>query len=900
MNRKPFHAGIWIVPLVTVIIFGGLNPLPSLAKNQVHNQFPAMQPQQAEPTPDVPSDWLATIQEDLQQAEYNITWQEQTYLDDLPAAYQSPNRANNLRAYYAPQGLIVIPRTWVEVIETPPWRITISLTAWGRAGGLSAVPEASLGAAKSEDTANRIDYVRDSIVEWYRNDESGIEQGFTLFSPPVEGEGPLRLELIFGGSLNPQMNSSGDGIEFINDEGQAELRYGGLTAIDAEGNSLPAWMILDGTSLSLIVDDSGAVYPLAIDPILTSLPSDDDWNYEYSTVNTNFGFSVATAGDVNGDGYSDVIIGAPNFDGGMVDNGIAVVVNGSANGLEGAADWAIIGDQANANFGYSVFTAGDTNDDGFTEVIIGVPNYNADYTDDGAAWVYYGASGGLPTDPGEYYHAGGNDYGAFGISVAFAGDVNGDGYGDIIIGASLRSNSGSEIEEGFAMVYHGSTSGLSNGFNWHAEGEQAGASLGRAVATAGDVNGDGYTDVIVGADRYNNPSEDEGAAFLWYGSENGVNEGNPGEPANADWRAEINSSSARFGAAVSTAGDVNGDGFADVIVGAPNYGSGEDDEGAARLYLGSASGLETDYDNHDEGNDVNAQFGKSVGPAGDVNGDGYADVIVGAPYFTNDSSEEGMAFVWYGSADGVSTSRDWDAEGDAVNANYGFSVATAGDVNGDGYSDIIVGTPGKNSSSGSAFAYYGSSDSVEDEYGWSKRSNKENANFGHAVASAGDVNGDGYADIIVGGPQWDGGLAFEGIACLYLGSATDLNTSPSWSKEGNQENAQYGFSVSTAGDVNGDGYDDVIVGAPYYDHGVQEENEGMVWVYHGNKVDLDDAPSWDKDSDQANAHFGYDVGTAGDVNGDGYSDVIVGAPDMDMGQSDEGSVWVYIKVQQMA
>jgi hypothetical protein len=103
-----------------------------------------------------------------------------------------------------------------------------------------------------------------------------------------------------------------------------------------------------------------------------------------------------------------------------------------------------------------------------------------------------------------------------------------------------------------------------------------------------------------------------------------------------------------FGASVSTAGDVNGDGYTDVIVGAPYYTNGQTSEGAARLYLGSSTGLDTNYDNHDEGNDEGARFGTSVSMAGDVNGDGYADVIVGAPYYTNDSTDEGMAFVWYG------------------------------------------------------------------------------------------------------------------------------------------------------------------------------------------------------------------------------------------------------------
>ncbi len=893
MHRQSKRLRIWVAIVVITLLIVGLNPLPSLASNSDINQSPATQPKQVDPTPTpgTPSDWLATVQADIQQAEYNVTWQEQTYLADIPAAYQSPNRANNLRTYFAEGGPIVIPRTWLEETDMPPWRVEITLAAWGRTGMLNPAPMASLEVAKEDGSANRIDYRRDQLVEWYINDENGIEQGFTLTSPPMQGESPLQLDLLLGGDLIPQMNATGDGIEFLDSDNQPVLRYGGLAAVDAEGKSLPAWMSLEGATLALILDDAGAVYPIEIDPLLTGLPTGYSWKYDYLIADNQFGYSAATAGDVNADGYSDVILGVPYYDNGQTDEGIAVVFHGSEDGLDDTTSWYKESDRAGTHFGWSVSTAGDVDSDGDCEVIVGAPDWS-ESSYDGAAWVYYGSTGGLSFVPGEYYHEDAGDDAAFGISVAFAGDVNGDGYGDIIVGASLRSSDVSQAEEGAVFVYHGSASGLSNSPNWHAEGQQNGASLGRAVATAGDVNKDGYADVIVGADRYDNGSIDEGEAFVWHGSASGVNEGVIGQPANADWSAQINSGSARFGASVSTAGDVNGDGYADVIVGAPGYTNGESSEGAVRLYLGSSTGLATDYDNHDEGNNVGAQFGMSVSTAGDVNGDGYADMIVGAPYYTNDSNDEGRAFVWHGSSGGISPSRDWYDEGDAVEAWYGFSVATAGDVNGDGYSDIIVGAPGKNSSGGSVFAYYGAPASLDETAGWTKASNLENAHFGHSVASAGDINADGYADVIVGAPQWDDGQTLEGGAFLYLGTANGLSSSPSWHKYSDQEGAYFGWSVSTTGDVNGDGYDDVIIGAPYYMH-INHDNEGMVWVYHGSSSGLETSPSFSKDSDQDNAQFGYAVANAGDVNGDGYGDVIVGSPFHDSDETDEGGAWVY-------
>ena len=331
-------------------------------------------------------------------------------------------------------------------------------------------------------------------------------------------------------------------------------------------------------------------------------------------------------------------------------------------------------------------------------------------------------------------------------------------------------------------------------------------------------------------------------------SGSGVNGGVAGTPANAARTISGPATSAHLGRSVATAGDVNGDGYADVIVGAPHYTNGQTEEGAAYVYLGSATGVAASWDNADEGNQAGAWFGQSVACAGDVNGDGFADVVVGAPLYTNGQSEEGAAFLWYGSAGGISTTRDWWAEGNAAGAWYGSAVATAGDVNGDGYSDLIVGAYGAASQAGSVYVYHGGPDMPSTTANWSKRSNQANAYFGWSVGTAGDVNGDGYADIVVGAPWWDSGQENEGAAWVYRGGEGGLATAPYFYKQSDKAGAQFGYAVGTAGDVNGDGYSDVIVGAPLWDNG--QAAEGVRGSTTGSSSGVVSAPAWWKDSDQ--------------------------------------------------
>jgi Raf kinase inhibitor-like YbhB/YbcL family protein len=426
---------------------------------------------------------------------------------------------------------------------------------------------------------------------------------------------------------------------------------------------------------------------------------------------------------------------------------------------------------------------------------------------------------------------------------------------------------------------------------WTGESNQASAYYGNSVSSAGDVNGDGYSDVVLGAVYYNNGNTDEGRAYLYHGSASGLS-------TTAAWTGESNQASAYYGNSVSSAGDVNGDGYSDVIVGAVDYSNGESNEGRAYLYLGSTSGLSTTASWTGESNQASAAYGFSVSSAGDVNGDGYSDVVVGAGLYDNGQTNEGRAYLYLGSASGLSTTASWMGESNQASdlfGNYGRSVSTAGDVNGDGYSDVVVGAlryDNGQTNEGRAYLYLGSTSGLSTTASWTGESNQASAQYGLSVSSAGDVNGDGYSDVLVGAYLYDNGETDEGRAYLYHGSASGLSTTAAWTGESNQASAYYGYSVSSAGDVNGDGYSDVVLGAAYYNNG--NTDEGRAYLYLGSASGLLPNASWASDSNQEYAEYGSSVSTAGDVNGDGYSDVLVGAPSYDNGETDEGRSFIYL------
>jgi hypothetical protein len=608
------------------------------------------------------------------------------------------------------------------------------------------------------------------------------------------------------------------------------------------------------------------------------------WTFESNQIGGWLGTAVATAGDVNGDGYADVIVGASLYDNGEMDEGRAYVFHGSATGPAATPSWTAESNQGGAEFGVSVCTAGDVNGDGFADVIVGAEDFDNGQTSEGRAYVYLGSPTGLAATPA-WTAEGEQNAALFGRAVSAAGDVNGDGYADVVVGASGYTNG--QSSEGAAFLFYGNAAGLESAAGWVVESNVTSAFYGQAVATAGDVNGDGYADVVIGAPRSNGALPRVGAAYVYAGSATGLS-------TSAQWSEESSQSDSDFGAAVGTAGDVNGDGFSDVVVGSYRFDNGQGDEGQALAYLGTAERISTLASWTAEGNLVGADFGQEVASAGDVNGDGYGDVIVGAQAFANGEEEEGAAFVFLGSATGLALTPVWRAEGNQLEARFGSSVDGAGDVNGDGYDDIIVGaTHYENGQTreGRAYVYHGSPTGPGSQPAWIAEPNRASAYFGASVAGAGDVNGDGYADVIVGARVFTNDQANEGRAFIYRGSPSGLGATAFWTVEADQANAEFGWAVAGAGDVNRDGYSDVIVGAPAYQNG--EPYEGRAFVYLGAPGTPSSIPVWTGESNEDVAFYGRGVQSAGDLNGDGFSDIIVGAPNYDNVQQNVGRVWVH-------
>ena len=469
--------------------------------------------------------------------------------------------------------------------------------------------------------------------------------------------------------------------------------------------------------------------------------------------------------------------------------------------------------------------------------------------------------------------------------VSSVGDINDDGYDDFAIGARHAGPNGSS--SGSTYVVFGKASGFSRTIDlseldgsdgFRIDGQSAYDAIGSSISAA-DVNDDGYNDIIIGAYRADSNGSDSGSTYVVFGKESGFSRTTDLSELDGSDGFRIDGASAndRSGRSVSS-GDVNGDGYDDIIIGAdwarPN---GEYYTGSTYVVFGKADGPNdlngiielSELDGSDgfriDGVNRGDHSGFSVS-AGDINGDGYDDVIIGAYGAGPNGYKSGSTYVVFGKASGFSRTMElseldgsdgFRMDGESFDNFSGKSVSSAGDIDGDGYDDIIIGAyvaRPNGYSSGSTYVVFGKASGFSRTMELSEldgsdgfRINGENSyNYsGYSVSSAGDFNGDGYDDIIIGayGAAWNG--FNSGSSYVVFGKESgfsrtielsELDASDGLRIDGENSGDRSGYSVSSAGDVNDDGYDDVIIGASH-----NGRTEGHSYVVYGRATSVTDA-----------------------------------------------------------
>lgn len=429
----------------------------------------------------------------------------------------------------------------------------------------------------------------------------------------------------------------------------------------------------------------------------------------------------------------------------------------AAQSVQGQPSWSYEGQQSGAAAGTIVVNAGDTDADGFDDVLVGAPGYDGAAIDGGVAWLFAGGPAGLGAGP-SWTYADTLGGGASIQAIAGVGDVNGDGFPDIAVGIPDASSTGGRV-----LVFTGAVAGLGAApFATLTGGAMA--QFGASLSGAGDMDDDGFADLLVGGWAEGAGPGDGGArggVWLFAGSSSGLAQ---------VWSATGPDLGDAFGWSVSGGGDVDADGHLDVVVGGTGHA---DDRGALWFFPGDGSTAASTALWTQSGAAPGELLGTALGPLVDLGGDGRADILAAGLGDPSDGPPDaGRADLWFGETPHPLAAASWSTTGLAASDVWGRALG-AGDIDGDGSVDLLVGAPGAGDGVVHLFAGAPGGPTATAAQVLLPSSGTV-AGFGRALALA-DVNGDSLLDVVVGAPATSNGEDDEGAAFLYLGAVADAD-----------------------------------------------------------------------------------------------------------------------------
>ncbi len=659
--------------------------------------------------------------------------------------------------------------------------------------------------------------------------------------------------------------------------------------------------------------------------------SSSDWVFLGDTGAGLAGHAVASAGDVDGDGRDDVLIGEPG-------NGIVHLVLGSTLAADPTlslaySDYRFHAETLTDGVGTAVASAGDVDGDGLDDLIIGAPGNDEEGDDAGKAYLVFASSLGATDDfelsDADIQFTGDRSGDAAGTLVATAGDVDGDGLSDLLVGAWANDTTGA-TDAGAAYLVLGATLvGVSGTYSvddadLKIRGEGGLDYAGIGVGQAGDVDGDGRDDLLIGASGSDDGGSNAGKAYLFFASTLLGAGAATVSVASADYLFIGEANYDEVGMSLA-AGDVDGDGNADLIFGAPGNDTGAPDAGRVYIMLASSLGISRQISLSSAsvvitGDVEDDSLGMETGGLQvipDVDGDGLAELMVASHGADADVTGAGRISVFMGATLTSSTSltpADADQTFTGVDEDERLGAMAVGDIDADGTLDLLIGSPGADDwgrDAGRAVVIHttnlagGAYDMSSADY--TLTGDHEPNEAGTAAALIGDIDGDGLADLAVGAPS-NGDNGFEAGA-VYVFSGIDLMDSALDGAAGvelaeatrvlyGESDGDYsGTTISSAGDLDGDGLDDLLIGAPGANSGA-----GRVYL-----VLADSLNSGGSEQYLRNADLSFDgeaagdalgdsraVAPAGDIDGDGWPDLVMGAPGSDDGGEDAGKAYLFL------